>query len=591
MKKKPKLTAQANSYGYKKYLLAMKLTTLLILLNLMPLSASIYSQNANFSFKFHNATVKEVLNQMEQQSQFRFFYNDNFIDLNRKITLNVKNVKIEELLSNLLDASAVTYKILDNNLIVITPKEVYKQQKISGVVTDATTNEPLIGVGISVQGTTQGTITDADGKYSIDVPGSASTIVVSYVGYKKQEITAGNNMVINISLIQEFTNLEEVVVVGYGVQKKSLLTGAIGSVKSDDLKNSSFQRADEAFEGKIAGIQAIPTSGAPGAALNIRIRGYGSNGNSNPLFIVDGIISADISNLDPNDILSEEVLKDAASSAIYGAQGGNGVIIITTKKGESGKSLVTYNIQYAHQTPSHLAKELNSTDYVTFMNEKNGFGVSQADGVVGGNIAQFTQGGVPVNNNWLKSVFTNGTQVKHNLSFSGGNDKTTFYSALNYLKNDGIVTGSQDKYERFTFRINAENKSNKWLKVGTNLEYSHSNTRGINENGAEFGGVVGSALQIDPTTPVEYTNGTPDWLTNEIKGQPALIKAPDGNPYGVSHLVAGEIRNPFVTQALTNGVITLDKILGGFYADISPIKGLIFTSRLGLDFSDRKSVV
>jgi TonB-dependent SusC/RagA subfamily outer membrane receptor len=295
--------------------------------------------------------VKEVLTQIEQESKFRFFYNDKFSDLNRVISIEVNKVKIEELLNNILEASDVTYKILDNNLIVITPKEFLSQQKVTGVIIDANTNEPLVGVSVFVQGTTTGTITDAEGKFSIAVPGPSAVLEVSYVGYTKKVITVGESLVLTISLAPELTKLDEVIVVGYGVQRKSVSTGAIGTIDESALKATSITQANEAFEGKVPGLQAVPVSGSPGSQINIRIRGYGSNGNSNPIYIVDGMITNDVSNLDPSDIATEEVLKEAASTAIYGAQAGNGVIMITTKKGEAGNSVVKYDFSYSWQTP------------------------------------------------------------------------------------------------------------------------------------------------------------------------------------------------------------------------------------------------
>ena len=460
----------------------------------------------------------------------------------------------------------------------------YQQHKVTGTVIDSENGTSMVGVSIVVKGTTVGTLSDADGKFTIDLPNTDAVLVFSYVGYTTKEVTPGESQILNITLEQSQTIMNEIVVVGYGVQKKSLSTGAIGTIDEGDFKGTTFQRADQAFEGKIAGLQAVPVSGSPGASMNLRIRGYGTNGNANPLYVVDGIITSDISNIDPSDIQSEEVLKDAASCAIYGAQGGNGVIMITTKKGEKGKSEISYDFSYAWQSAAHLPTELDGPTYTAYMSEKNGAGFSQFDNSGLGNLDVQS-----ANTNWTRSIFATGYLEKHNLSFSGSNDKTTFYASLNYLTNNGIVAGNQDLYSRYSIRVNADSKMNKFVKVSTNLSYTYSSLAGINENGGEFGGVISSALQMDPSVPVEYTGALPTWLQTDLanndKSNYPLVTSCDGKPFGISAYTAGEIRNPFVTNALTNGSTIINHLLGGFTLDITPFKGFVFTSRLGADYS------
>ena len=227
---------------------------------------------------------------------------------------------------------------------------------VKGIVTDEKTNSVLIGVSVLVEGTKVGTITDLNGNFSIETPSSNSTLVFSYIGYSTKKVTINGQTNLNIILSEDTKNLDEVIVVGYGIQKKSLVTGAISSVKAEDIGKTNISRAEEALQGKTSGVQVVPVSGAPGAGMNIRVRGVSSNSGSNPLFIVDGVKTGDINYLDPADIASMEVLKDAASCAIYGAEGGNGVIIISTKKGVSGKVVISYDVQHSFTSAARLPK-------------------------------------------------------------------------------------------------------------------------------------------------------------------------------------------------------------------------------------------
>jgi len=449
---------------------------------------------------------------------------------------------------------------------------------VKGNVTDEKSNLPLIGVSVLVEGTSTGTITDFNGNFSMDIPSPNSTLVFSYIGYNSQKISVNGQPFLKVTLAEDTKNLDEVIVVGYGVQKKSLVTGAISSVKAEDIGKTNISRAEEALQGKTSGVQVVPVSGAPGAGMNIRIRGVSSNAGSNPLFIVDGVKTGDINYLDPADISSMEVLKDAASCAIYGAEGGNGVIIITTKKGVSGKILVSYDFQHSFTSAANLPKLMNAAQYSQFMTEKNTDGNSILTAPVDKNY----------DTDWLGALFEGGYTTKHHIAFSGGNEKSTYIVGLNYFKNDGIIVGNKDVFERYSAMFNSDHQIKKWLKVGHNIDYSHFTTKGINENSGEFGGTIGSALALDPTTPVEYTDPTkiPSFIQGEIAANKNLIvKSPDGNYYGISQYVAGEITNPFVSLSNTNGVVTNDKLLGNIYMEITPFQGFKFTSRIGLELA------
>jgi len=453
-------------------------------------------------------------------------------------------------------------------------------QNISGVVLDAS-SEPLPGVAVVVKGTTKGTTTDLNGKFTIpNVQDPANkTIVFSYIGFETVEQVIGSNAGnIKITMKETSKSIKEVVVVGYGVKKKSLVTGAISSVSADDISKTNISRAEEGLQGRTSGVQVVPVSGAPGAGMNIRVRGYGSNGGSNPLYIVDGIKTGDINYLDPANIANMEVLKDAASCAIYGAEGGNGVVIITTKRGQAGKMSITYDFQQSFKSAARLPKLMNTSQYAQFMTEKNADGNSILNAPIDQNY----------NTDWLDAIFSTGYTTKHHLAFSGGNEKSTYNLSVGYFKNNGIIVGNKDLFERYSASFNSDHHMTKWLKVGNTFDYSHVASRGINENGGEFGGMIGSALQLDPTTPIEYTDPSkiPTFIQGEIAANRNLItKAPSGNYYGISQYVAGEIINPFVSQANNTGKFTGDKLMASMYADMNLFKGFTFTSRFGYELA------
>lgn len=284
------------------------------------------------SLDLKNVSVEDVLNEIESKTEYRFLYNKKSVDVDRKVDISVDGKEITTILDNLFKKSDVNYVISDRQIVLNKTSDVMIVQqgrRVSGVVVDGT-GIPVIGANVVEKGTTNGTITDMDGKFSLEVPDNA-TLLISYIGYSPKEIVVKGQSSFQIKLAEDTKALDEVVVVGYGIQKKSVVTGAISSVKAEDMMNSANTRPEQALQGKTSGVQVLSSSGAPGSSMKIRIRGYSSNGNSDPLYIVDGLRTDDISGLEPSNIASMEVLKDGASAAIYGAEGGNGVVLITTK--------------------------------------------------------------------------------------------------------------------------------------------------------------------------------------------------------------------------------------------------------------------
>ncbi len=443
--------------------------------------------------------------------------------------------------------------------------------QVKGVVTSAEDGQPIPGVSISVKGTTTGVLADVNGAFALNVPAN-STLVFSFVGMKTREIQVTASTTLNVVLESEITKMEEVVVVGYGTQKRSLITGAISSVKAEDIVNASITRPEQALQGKTAGVQVISAGGSPGAGMKVRIRGVSTNGSSNPLYIVDGVKSGDINYLDPNDIQSMEVLKDAASSAIYGSEGANGVVMITTKTGKAGLSVLNYEIQTGWLSVAKKPAVMATPAYVAYQNE-----AGRADNST-------------VNHNWLDDIFETGFMQKHHLSYSGGTDKSNYSISGSYLSQDGIITGSRDLFKRYSVRLNSDHKIATWLKIGENMAFTHSLRKGVAEDN-EYGGVIGSALQLDPTTPKIYTDASqiPADVQAIITAHPTVARDANGNIYGISTYANGEINNPFVIMEYGGGAngpgVIQDKILGDVFVEISPIKNLTFTSRLGIDIA------
>lgn len=444
--------------------------------------------------------------------------------------------------------------------------------KVTGKVVD-NQNDPMIGVSIVEKGTTNGVITDLEGNYVLSVAEGA-TIIYSYIGYITQEKKAVAG-VMNITLVEDAKTLDEVVVVGYGVQKKSSVTGAISQVKAEDMQNRTISNAPAALQGKTAGVQVIQTSAAPGSSPTVRVRGYSSNVSSNPLYVVDGIRLSDISGIDPNDIASMEVLKDAASAAIYGAEAGNGVVLISTKKGKSGQGKITYDFQWSSQSLARIPKMLNAEQYIDYMVESNVYSeeylLDNWDGVT--------------NTSWTDMAFENSQMQKHNISFTNGSERGNYYLSLTYLDNNGIVKGDADVYRRLTATINSEYEIKPWLKVGTTNQIEKYNVRSVSSNN-EYGSLLASILQYDPLTPFSYTyDNLPSNMLKAMNEGKHLLQDGDGNYYSVSKFLAGESYHPMVMRDNNIGRNSGFNVNGSIYADFKPFNGFTFTSRFGYRLS------
>ena len=441
---------------------------------------------------------------------------------------------------------------------------------ISGRVVDDA-EEPMIGVSIVEKGTTNATVTDLDGNFKLAVQRGA-TLVVSYVGYTTQEVRAAQGM--KIILKENARVFDEVVVVGYGIQKKSSVTGAISQVKAEDMENRTITNAKQALQGKTAGVQLVSASASPGSSPTVRIRGFSSNVGSDPLYVVDGVRMADIGGIDPNDIASMEILKDAASAAIYGAEAGNGVVLITTKKGKVGEGRISYSFQYVGQSLAKLPKLLNASEYTQYMREGNTF----TQEFINANWDRTTD------TDWLDVAFENSKMTKHNLAFTGGGERGNYYLSLSYLDNDGIVKGDADTYQRLTATVNSEYKIKDWLKVGTTNQIEKYNLRQVSTNN-EYGSLLTAVMMMDPLTPNVYTGTLPFHVQNALSMHKHLLTDADGHYYGISPFYLGEQFHPMIMRDNTVGKTSGFTVNGSIYADFTPLRGFTFTSRLGYRLS------
>ena len=458
------------------------------------------------------------------------------------------------------------------SFLCLFPAGMSAQSIVKGVVTDPS-GEPIIGATVKAAGSKLGVITDLDGKFSIDAAPDA-TLTITYVGMEPKTVKAQAGKMLTITLKDDSKVLNDVVVIGYGVQKKSDLTGAVASIKSDDIKGLSATDAGAALQGKAAGVQII-NSGGPGEAADIRIRGYSSNsGNIGPLLIVDGLKVDNIQYLDPSMIESMEVLKDAASAAIYGAQAGNGVVIITTKTGAAngGKAQISYSSKFTIQSLGKKAEIFDAPEYI----EYHKYLGDLTDDLLKKNNYNGQ------NTNWYDEVFENSLVHQHSLTVQASNGKGRFLASLNILNNNGIVKGDKDTYKRFTGQINADYDVYKWLNVTTNTSFEKWKTQGVTKG---YGSILNSVVSIDPLTPAYYSNvdDLAPAMKSALEAGKAVMRDPNHNNdyYATSKYIEDATGNPLAQKDrhdITNSGIN---VRGTVAANLKPFKGFTFTSRLG----------
>jgi TonB-linked SusC/RagA family outer membrane protein len=544
-------------------------------------------KDVHITLNISNATLVEAIHAIESKTAFKFTYEEHDIVGRNDITVQADGQTVEHVLLEIGQTARVQFKQVNDNIHVKPMPEIENEEnlvifpliQVIGKVTSSSDGLGIPGVNILVKGVGVGTVTDVEGNYTIDVPKAEDILVYSSIGYTTQEIAVNGRAVVDVILEEDMQGLDEVVVVGYGTQKKSLVTGAISSVNEKELTAISSSRVEQVLQGRTSGVYVLPASGSPGSNVQVRIRGTGSNGNSEPLYIIDGMRSTTgIGYLHPSEIASIEVLKDAASSAIYGAEGANGVVIITTKTGTTnGTSNITYSGQYGIQSVGRMLEMMNAQQYGAYLEE------AQTPGRATPAELAAVQG---EGTNWYKEILENAPMQNHSLNFSGGTEKSSYLVGGSVFQQQGIVGGEKSRFNRYTLRLNSDHQIKPWLKIGNRLSYSNINRGAIAED-SEHSGIISNAILLDPLTPLIYTNGLPAHVQQAFDAGHPLIRDPNGNIYGLSKFAISQ-SNPLARMAITNTGTIENRIAGNIFADVEPIEGLKFTSRYGIDANFQK---
>ncbi|MGV8090289.1 MAG: SusC/RagA family TonB-linked outer membrane protein [Mangrovibacterium sp.] len=542
----------------------MKLTLLFVLLGIIQAVAlNGYSQSAKLTMDLRNVSVVDVLRAIEDQSDYYFVYNKDAIDLDRKVDLEAKGLDIREILDDLFANTNVRYQVSDRHIILSTIQTVQPELQISGKVTDSD-GYPLPGVTVVVKNTTQGIITDADGNYSLrNVPNDA-ILVFSFVGMTTQEVPVSGRTVVNVIMKEESIGIEEVVAVGYGISKVKDLTSAIATVRSEDLVKTPAGQAMQALQGKIAGLQVV-SSGTPGNSPTVRVRGIGSypgSSDATPLYVVDGMFFDNIDFLNPSDIATISVMKDASAAAIYGVRAANGVVLIETKSGRyNQKTEIVYDGYYGIQVAQNVLKMANAEQFTTMAMESG----SAADAT---NILNAMQRygrsrinpNVPdVNTDWYKEILRTAPIQNHSFSVSGGDTKATYSIGTSYFSQEGILD-MKNEYERFNLRSKIDFKATDWLTIGGNVNVSNALKYSPNDDAWSL------AYWAVPILPVY----------DELNEDALPIKFASAQHIGYR---GGQ--NPFPTMRFNDNRLKIRKLLANFYVKVDLIpKKIIFSDYL-----------
>ncbi|MDP5171324.1 MAG: SusC/RagA family TonB-linked outer membrane protein, partial [Bacteroidia bacterium] len=443
-------------------------------------------------------------------------------------------------------------------LLLLSPAFLLAQSFVArGTITSSEDGTPVVGAAVQIKATVQGVFSDEAGQFRIEVPGPGTTLQVRYFGFTSQDIVVNDADMISITLAPSVSTLDEVVVVGYGTQKRSQITGAVSSISADEIMENKVLRVEQALQGRAAGVQVTQNSGSPGSALTVRIRGIGTINNSDPLYLVDGVIVNGLDFLNPNDIESISVLKDAASTAIYGTQGANGVVLITTKNGSfSKKAEVSYAGYVGQQSPWKLLNLLNAEEYAIMQNEAR----------IAAGIAIRPEFADPSSlgegTDWQNAVFTTAPISSHQVSVNGGSDRSTYAISGNYFQQDGIVGGEKAGFDRLTLRFNNQNKLNDRLSLGTRLNFVSLSRNQLPENN-EFSTPMIRAINLDPTSP---------------------ISDDDGN-FLPSRYLDTDIFNPVNQIDKTNSVFSSDRIVASIVGEVKILENLTYQTTYSADFT------
>lgn len=530
----------------------------LVLFSLLFFSATeITAQKLTLDLK--NSPVDEVFSSIKKQTGYSVWYKTGTIDPGVRVNVSASNSSIEDVMSQILKDKSLTYTI-NGKQISITKKgdaasapKSNKTKKITGTIADKS-GEPIIGANVVVKGTTNGTITDFDGNYTLEVPEDA-TLLVSYIGYTDVAQSVAGKSALNIVMNEDTKNLDEIVVVGYTTQRKADLSGAVSSVKIDDVKNMMVTGINHAMQGKMSGVTVMQNGGAPGASASVRIRGLGTIGDNNPLYVIDGVPADNMNDINPADIERIDVLKDAASSAIYGSRAANGVVIIQTRKGKEGeKTNVSFSTSQGFQQRMKTLDVMDAQQRNLIHSEAYTNDGKKVPDYYGSPYAQTTR------TNWQDEIFQNAYMANYDLGVSGGSKLAKYSIMLGHLNNDGIIKRSG--YNRTTLRVNTDIKVSPTITIGENLMLTRSNQDKVDTRGAS--GALSTALQYQPDIPVYDENGN-------LSGSGAL---------------GADLQNPMGIINRSDRREKRDRVFGNLYAQWEIIKGLSLKTDFGYDYTN-----
>lgn len=538
-----------------KLLRIMKLTFAFVLLCCLHVSAGVVSQT-KVTLKLDKVELKKALATIEKKSSYRFLYNEALISADLRVTLNANNEEVTSVLDRIFSGTSVTYQVLENFLVVLkhaalAPAPV-PDIRISGRVTGPN-NDALPGVSVTIRGTQIGTTTDVSGNYNIMVPDENAVLVFSYVGYTPQEVPVRGRTTIDVTMATAERSMNEVVVVGYGTSRRKDLTGSVASVSGSELVKQPVLTPTQAIQGRVAGVQII-TSGAPNALPTVRIRGTGTTlGGQDPLYVVDGVITEDIRNINNADITSMEILKDASATAIYGMRAANGVVIITTKKGRPGRMVISYDALVGVREATNLVDLAGPQQYAGYLNEASVY-YGTGDSLVPS--SRLANG---VHTDWFDAILRRGFLQNHNVSLSGGSEKINYFLSAGYLSEEGILL--TNKFNRFTLRSNNEYKFSNKLKLSTLLSYSRADLNDVDY--AAFNNAYRAAPYV-----------------------PAKVNGKYGNTSA-----AGNVGNPVLSleKVYNNGLG--HRVQGTFALEYKPITWITFRSSMGVDLDFYKNLI
>jgi TonB-linked SusC/RagA family outer membrane protein len=585
------------------------LMLLILSLNVFQIEADTVKKGESISLSFENATLKDVFREIENKTNYRFFYNTKTVNETTKVSISLRDVTIETVVSSLLmnTAKNVSFKIRGDQIMLKKVKKpeavsfagnamkglpemegnsvlsgasrlslassfVSYQLSITGTVRSQG-GEPIPGVNILQKGTTNGTTTDADGKYSIVVPEGDAVLVFSFIGYATQEVTINGRSVIDVGLVEDVQSLDEVVVVGYGTQSRKDITSAIASLSVGEKKltNLPVTGLEQLLQGRVSGVNVIQNTGTPGGRSTVRIRGASSiTGGNDPLYVVDGIpvntgnyngaaagsvAQNPLANISANDIESIEVLKDASAAAIYGSRASNGVIIITTKRGKAEQVKIALNTYYGFQEVARRLPLLGGPEWGELVNEaRANVGMTPV----------ISDPGSLSTTDWQDEIFQRSPIQNHELSFSGGSAKTKYFMSGSYFDQGGVVIGTG--FKRGNFRFNLDQDINDRLKAGVSMSMNRSKTDRVSTSDRQ--GIVAVAIVKSPAVPARKEDGTlnPD----------DLYVSNIDNPLLIAHEVTNEAFN--------------NRIIWNTYVDLEIIDGLTLRSTLGIDYLSLEEV-